>query len=89
MKNIKFLGNYGIFFIGVSLILAMTILFFNYSIITGLQPSISAYSVPLWIDILSAICMNLAGIIMALIFIKVLRDMIKTNKHQAQKQKVK
>jgi len=92
IKNIKFLGNYGMFFISVSLVLTMMILFFNYSmfveITNNFQSSVGEHAVPIWIDILSIIGINFVGMIMALILIKGLKDMIKTNMHQAQKQKV-
>lgn len=90
MKNVKLMGNYELFFMIVSLAVALVILFFDYSITveikTHFQSSVSKYVVPLWMSVISAICINLIGGIMALIFMKGLKEMVKFNKQQAQRQ---
>lgn len=82
MKNVKIM----IFFMSVGFAVAMTILFFDYSIAVEIkryfQPSIHPYAVPIWLSIASAIFINLIGACMALPVIKGLKTMLKEGQQQ-------
>lgn len=92
IKNRKYLGAYGLFFMVTGVVIAITILYFDYSIIVEIKhsfhPFLSQYTVPLWMSTASAVCINLIGALIALIFIKELNNTGRANKQQVHHQKV-